>query len=120
MTMREFEEIVRGVLDELPFEFQEKIEHVGIELRDEPDARDRRSARLGGNLLGFQQGPSQLDAMSGRPWEMPQRIVLYRSSHNRAFRNPVERRREVRKTVLHEIGHFFGMTEEDLQRLGYG
>jgi predicted Zn-dependent protease with MMP-like domain len=119
----EFDAIVTETLDALPEEFAERIEHVGIEVRDWPDRADRRSAKLGGRRadpLGFQQGVSELHRSVSRGWELPQRIVIYRGPHRQMCRDLEHLREEVRKTVLHEIGHYFGLDEDQLRTLGYG
>jgi predicted Zn-dependent protease with MMP-like domain len=51
---------------------------------------------------------------------MPDVIYIFQESLERASRSEAELVREVRKTVLHEIGHHFGMDEDDLEKLGYG
>lgn len=119
MTREEFEDIVRQTIEELPEEFLSKLDHIGFEVRDWPDRRDRRATGRS-MLLGFQHGVSELERSVMRPWEPPQRIVIFQGPHERMFPDPDRLRAEIRKTVLHEIGHYFGMNEEQIRRLGYG
>jgi predicted Zn-dependent protease with MMP-like domain len=46
--------------------------------------------------------------------------VIYRRPLQRAFSDPQELEREIRITVLHEVGHFFGLDEDRIDELGYG
>jgi len=120
MDLDGFERLVQETLDALPEVFLEKLDHVSIEVRERPEKRDRRGLPGRAAVLGFQQGVSELERSTGRPWELPQRIVIYREPHLAMARDEQHLRVEVRKTVLHEIGHYFGMNEEQLRELGYG
>ena len=50
---------------------------------------------------------------------LPDKISIYRGPLEEDFPDPRDLRSEIRITLLHEIGHYFGMDEEDLRRLGY-
>ena len=63
-------------------------------------------------------GLSPSGTASGRPF--PDRIVIYRQPILRACESRAEAAREIRITLWHEVGHYLGMTEDDLHRLGYG
>jgi predicted Zn-dependent protease with MMP-like domain len=58
--------------------------------------------------------------VEGRGSPMPNHILLFQEDHELVAENRAQLVEEVRKTVLHEIGHHFGMDEDDLDALGYG
>jgi predicted Zn-dependent protease with MMP-like domain len=61
-------------------------------------------------LMGLYEGATALGAGEG----MPERITLYKRSHERAAGSMEELVEEVRETILHEVGHHFGMEEDEL------
>ena len=115
--------LVEEVLDSLPMEFRERIHNLAVMVEDRP--RMRKKARgLGGKigphkprrlLMGVFQGvpatqKSVFDLSLG-----PNRIILYQKNIEAVCRNDAEIRHEVRQTVLHELGHYFGMDEAQLK-----
>ena len=107
--MTEFEEHVRAALDDLPSELAAALENVAIVVEEEhPDEPD---------LFGWYAGVGPGRDPSGA---LPDQIVIYRRPLERAFPDPEDLRREIRVTVLHEVGHFFGLDEERIDELGYG
>jgi predicted Zn-dependent protease with MMP-like domain len=73
-------------------------------------------------LLGVYQGASLMDRAEseGRGTPVPNHILIFREDIELVSENEADLVREVRSTVLHEIGHHFGMDEDDLDALGYG
>ena len=123
MKREHFIRLVEEVLDSLPMEFREWIHNLAVMVEDRP--RMRKKARgLGGKigphkprslLMGVFQGvpatqKSVFDLCPG-----PDRIVLYQKNIEAVCRNDAEIRHEVRQTVLHELGHYFGMDESQLK-----
>ena len=102
MSGRAFEESVRRALDALPAPIAARLENVAVVVEDEdPDEPD---------LLGV---------CREEPY-MPVTIVVYRLPLEESFPDPRELEHEIRITVLHELGHYFGMDESELDGLGYG
>jgi len=105
-----FDDHVVAALDELPPEIAAALRNVAIVVEDEnPEDPD---------LFGLYQGiplPERSD-MSG---ELPDRIAIYRIPLEESFPDPEELREEIRITVLHELGHYFGLDEERIAELGY-
>jgi predicted Zn-dependent protease with MMP-like domain len=91
LTEQECREAAQQALDSLPREFAERLGECAVIVEDShPDG-----------IMGI------YDPVGG-----VQRIVIFRDANPDA--------EEVRRTVLHEVGHYFGMGEEDLAELGYG
>ena len=105
-----FEDHVRAALDELPPHIAKALENVAVVVEDEnPEEPD---------LLGLYHGvplPERGD-MAG---SLPDTISIYRIPLEESFPDPNELREEIRITVLHELGHYFGLDEDRLEELGY-
>jgi predicted Zn-dependent protease with MMP-like domain len=105
----DFEEQVSAALNDVPPELAAALENVAIVVEEEdPEEPD---------VFGWYDG---LGPGGDRAGALPDRIVLYRRPLVEAFPDPVELRRQIRITVLHEIGHFFGLDEDRIRDLGYG
>lgn len=105
-----FDDHVRAALDELPPHIAEALQNVAVVVEDE-NAEDP-------DLLGLYHGvplPERGD-MAGA---LPDRISIYRIPLEESFPDPDELRSEIRITVLHELGHYFGLDEDRLAELGY-
>lgn len=111
-----FEREVRRALAGLPEWVQRRLANVAVVVEDEPTPEETESAGEEG-LYAFYQGvPLGVDA---GPFALPGRIVLFRRPLVDDFGLGISLRREIRRTVIHEVGHHFGMSEEDIARLGY-
>jgi predicted Zn-dependent protease with MMP-like domain len=109
MSPEEFEDHVRAALDDLPAELAGPLESVAVVVEDEnPDDPD---------IFGWYDG---LGPAQERAGALPDRVVIYRLPLVESFPDEEELRREIRITVLHEIGHFFGLDEDRIRELGYG
>jgi predicted Zn-dependent protease with MMP-like domain len=105
----EFEEQVQAALDDLPPDFATALENVAVVVEDE----DPEEPGLYGVYDGLGPGRDHTGSL-------PDRIVIFRIPLERDFRSADELRRQIRITVLHEIGHFFGLDEDRIRDLGYG
>ncbi|MCM2324784.1 MAG: metallopeptidase family protein [Oligoflexia bacterium] len=120
-----FDRLLQRVLDGLPPEIHELLESVPLIVEDEPSASVRREMGLPGgepsDLCGAHWGmPLSAQSVAELTTE-PERILLFRGPITRmAGESDDELARQILVTLLHEIGHHFGMTEEDLEDLGYG
>ena len=109
MEQEEFEEHVRAALDLLPEDIAKGLENVAVVIEDE-------SPRGSGILGSFFWHPRDQRTPSGA---LPAKIVIYRRPLEASFRDPVELRRQIRITVLHELAHYFGIDEDRIAELGY-
>jgi len=98
---RRFEEHVRRALDALPPELARALDNVAVVV-EEQNRHDR-------DLYGLYESDE---------W-MPSKITVYRRPLVADFPDPDELEDEIRKTVLHELGHYFGIDEDRLTELGY-
>jgi predicted Zn-dependent protease with MMP-like domain len=105
-----FDDVVRAALDELPPPIAAGLRNVAVVVEDEhPDDPD---------LYGLFEG---IPLTEGGPasGELPCRIAVYRRPLLADFPDEDELRDEIRVTVLHELGHYFGLGEDRLAELGY-
>jgi predicted Zn-dependent protease with MMP-like domain len=127
MTDDEFEQAVQEALDSIPQRFIDSLDNVGIALQDEPDVEQLGDADLGtqdhdsGELLGLYEGIALTERGQdyGEPGDMPDIITIFKGPHERCFDTREEVVEEIRKTVVHEIGHYYGLDEDQLAGMGY-
>jgi predicted Zn-dependent protease with MMP-like domain len=120
MDRERFERLVAEAIESLPADFKEKIDNLAVVVEDIPSPRDaRRFARGRGLLLGLYQGQPLTSRDSRYGMAFPDKISIYQANIETICGSDAEIRREVRKTVLHEIAHHFGIDDERLHELGY-
>ena len=115
MERARFVKLVEQVLDSLPERFRERIHNLAVLVEDRPPENVARRDGGRGLVLGIFHGvpatqKSVFDLSHG-----PSRIVLYQKNIEAVCVSDVEIRHEIRQTVLHELGHYFGMDEEQLK-----
>jgi len=96
-----FDEHVRRALDSLPPDLARGLENVAVVVEEE----NREDPDLFGLYDSGEYGPHT--------------VTIYRRPLEETFRDPIELEREIRITVLHELGHHFGLDEDRLAELGY-
>lgn len=112
----QFEELVVKAISELPEYFRKKMENVTIHIEDFPDKKTLKE--LGHtspySLLGLYQGvPVTRRGIHYRN-VMPDRITIFRKPILNKNKNPQAIKDDIKRVVLHEIGHYFGLSEHEL------
>jgi predicted Zn-dependent protease with MMP-like domain len=124
VSKERFARVVEQALAELPPQFAEHLEEVPVQIELRPSRRLLRSMGMEDDelLLGIYQGASLLNRAEteGRGSPAPNHILIFQEDIELVSDSEQDLVREVRTTVLHEIGHHFGMDEDDLDELGYG
>jgi len=106
MERTEFEKIVREAIKRLPKIFRDKLENVEVIIEDEPISQK--------SLLGLYQG---IPLRKRGVWygnALPDKITLFKNNIEHLSHNEKEIEEWVNKVLIHEIGHYFGFSEEDL------
>jgi tetratricopeptide (TPR) repeat protein len=122
ISRAEFQAEIDAVVEELPAETRTKLEAVPIEIVDTPAREDLDAVDppFPPNILGLFRGlPHGIELPvppGGHP--VPRAILLYRLNLARAVRTRTELSEQIRRTLLHEIGHLEGLDEDDLRRRG--
>jgi len=116
----EFDRAVQAALDGIPPEFRRYLENVVVEVRPRPDPALLAEYDETDDLLGLyvgvpleEKGPER----AGAP--LPDRILIFRDNLCAICSSREELIHEIRVTLLHEIGHHFGLDEDRLAELGY-
>jgi predicted Zn-dependent protease with MMP-like domain len=111
---------VREALDEVPVAIRKKISNVDLVIEDRPSPDDLETAGLGPGdlLLGLYHGIPLPHRGEYYNLVLPDRISIYQEHIEEVCDSDDEIREQVRITVLHEIGHYFGIDDERLHELG--
>ena len=127
-TEEEFEEAVQAGIDSIPDEFLDSIDNVAFMIQDEPSPAQLSNMSRGTSspgqreLLGLYSGIAL--TKRGEGYGMvpvkPDSITIFKGPHERICSSRDELFDLVRRTVVHEVGHHFGLDEDRLRAMGYG
>jgi predicted Zn-dependent protease with MMP-like domain len=115
MERERFVRLVERVLDSLPTQFRERIHNLAVLVEDRPPKNVAQRNGRRGLVLGIFQGVPATQKSVFALSHGPNRIVLYQKNIEAVCSSDAEICHEVRQTVLHELGHYFGMDEEQLK-----
>ena len=117
MSREAFNQAVEEALDSLPLQFRRRIRNVAVLVEDLPSqplpCRPGEPRRI---LLGLFHGvPMTQKSVFQGPIGSPDYVVLYKKNIEAVCSSEAEVREQIRRTVIHELGHYFGMNEEQLK-----
>jgi predicted Zn-dependent protease with MMP-like domain len=116
MKREEFTKLVEEVLDSLPKEFRSRIHNVAVLVEDLPPGQEAPQPGKAMQLrLGLFHGTPMTLKSVFNLGTGPDYVVLYQKNIEAICPNDDAVREQVRRTVIHEFGHYFGMTEEQLR-----
>lgn len=119
MTRERFTQLVEDALKEIPKRFRDEMRNVAVVVEDEPsrDILDEMEMEPDETLFGLYQGTP----LPERGWSfgnnLPDRISIYQTPTEDACDTEDEIRDCVAETVIHEFGHYFGMSEEEIEEI---
>ncbi len=121
LTEKEFDKLVRKAIGKIPSEFGEHLDNVVITVMKRPTENMLRDEGVphGETLLGLYQGIPLPERTVTSPPLYPDAIFLFQEPLEQMCETFEELEEEIEITVVHEIAHFMGMTEERLAELGY-
>jgi predicted Zn-dependent protease with MMP-like domain len=105
-----FEQMVAKALDSLPAEFADRMKNVAVLVEHGPGPR---------GLLGLYQGIPLTSRDSGYAGVLPDKITIYQQAICAICNSEAEVVEQVRRTVIHEVGHYFGISDKRLRELGW-
>jgi predicted Zn-dependent protease with MMP-like domain len=121
LTDEEFGALVEEALEGLPEEFRRHLQNVVVEVEDLPDRQTVRRMGRGSlrSLLGLYHGVPLTHRSVEHSGQLPDRITLYKENIEDVCGSREEIVEQVRTTVLHEVGHHFGLDEGELRAKGF-
>lgn len=119
LSRKEFDTLIMETINTLPAPFREALDNIAIVVQREPSYRlRRRLAKRGTVLFGLYEGVPLPARDSSYHLVAPDVITIFQEPICRAAQNRQELKRIVRDTILHELAHYFGFTDEQLRELG--
>lgn len=120
MDSKSFENLVVEAVESLPGDFRRKLENIDIVVEDEPTPEHVKAAgSKGGDLLmGLYQGVPLSKRTHFYGNVLPDKITIFRNNIERACRTGDEIKEAVRRTVIHEFAHYFGISDEHMRESG--
>ena len=123
MDRTKFEMIAEKAFEDLPQEFRSKIENIHIVVEDLPDEFDLASGKISNrySLLGLYSGIplGRRGPYYGVYPVIPDRIKLFKENIERICTNDNEIEEKIREVLVHEVAHYFGMTDQEIRKAGY-
>jgi predicted Zn-dependent protease with MMP-like domain len=119
MERQKFEELVIKAIEQLPLEFQDKLENVDVVVEDWPSKAQLRRMRLRdrGQLLGLYEGIPQTQRGDGYNFVLPDKITIFQKPIEAICHSESEIEAEIGSVVCHEIAHHFGTDEGTLRKI---
>jgi predicted Zn-dependent protease with MMP-like domain len=119
LTRPEFEQLVADALDSLPPDIAQYLNNVEVVVAGWPSTQQLRASRIsGGTLLGLYEGIPLTKRGTHYNLVLPDKITLFQNPILAVCNTPAEALQAVRRTVIHEIAHHFGISDERLRELG--
>jgi predicted Zn-dependent protease with MMP-like domain len=119
ISRKSFDQLVEHAIASLPAEFARWLDEVPVIVEDAPTSGDvPHNADDDSEPVGIFAGPSMEEGQESG--ELPPRIMIYRQPLMEACPTVEQLAEEIRKTLVHELGHYAGMDEEELRQRGYG
>jgi len=122
VSEKDFDRIVEQAIGRIPPEIREHLNNLVISVRRRPSRKMLKEMGLpeGEPLLGLYQGVSLIERSITSPPLFPDTILLFQEPLQEMCETFEELEEEVEITIVHEVAHFIGLSEERLEELGYG
>ncbi len=119
MTREQFAAHVEGALRIIPRRFRKAMHNIAIVIEDEPDPELLREMDIEppDTLFGLYQGTPLTERHWGGGSTMPDRVLLFQGPHEREADDEEDLVASITETLIHEIGHYFGLSEEEIQEI---
>ena len=119
MTRERFTDLVEDALREIPRRFRDAMKNVAVVVEDEPPPHvlEEMEVEPGDSLFGLYQGTPLTERGWGYGNTLPDRISIYQLPIEDACEDDDEIRDCVAETVIHEFGHYFGLSEEEIEEI---
>jgi predicted Zn-dependent protease with MMP-like domain len=120
MNAARFEELVDEAINSLPDEFKDRLDNVDIVIADLPTKhqQSRSDHSHGEVILGLYEGVPLTERTTNYSFVMPDKISIFKKNIEASYNKDEEIVEEIRRVVLHEIAHHFGIGDDRLEELG--
>jgi len=121
LSRQEFRRLVSEAIASLPPQVAERLQNVEVVVEDRPTREELAVAGVepSETLFGLYTGTPLTERGSWYGLVLPDKITLYQRSIEEVCRTKREVREQIRTTLMHEIGHHFGLSEDELEEAGY-
>lgn len=119
LTDQEFDVLITRAMDELPQEYIKGLDNVAIVMADEPTDEQKHKMKLRENtiLLGLYEGIPLTQRGAGYTFVLPDKITLFKHSILRVTRTESEVFEQIKRTLWHEIAHYYGLNHAQMDAL---
>jgi predicted Zn-dependent protease with MMP-like domain len=116
---RAFEQLVAEALQSIPRRFRKAMQNIAIVVEDEPaeDLLDEMEIEPPDTLLGLYQGTPLTERTSSYGNVLPDRVLIFQGPHERSADDEDDLIVAIGETLIHEIGHYFGLSEEEIEEI---
>jgi predicted Zn-dependent protease with MMP-like domain len=117
----DFDSLVEKAVENLPEEFKNYFSNITIMIEDYPSGEDKKLTRSKGLLLGLFRGVpyTRKGGFFNIPHPLPDTIILFQKNIESLCSSEKELIEQITKTLIHEVGHYFGFSEKDLRKHGF-
>jgi len=120
VSRADFDRLVEKAVAVLPEEFKKYFTNITIMIEDYPSKEDKRFTGSKGLLLGLFEGVpyTKKGGFFDIPYPLPDKIILFQKNIENLCSSEKELIEQITKTLIHEVGHYFGLSEKDLRKYG--
>ncbi|KAF0143852.1 MAG: hypothetical protein FD156_2330 [Nitrospirae bacterium] len=121
ISREDFEKLAEKALETLPVEYRKYFTNITITVEDYPSAEDTGRVNAGReSLLGLFSGVPhpRKGGFFEIPYPLPDRIILFQKNIEGICSSEKELIEQIQKTLIHEVGHYFGLSEKELRKYG--
>ena len=115
----EFDTLISRAMDELPQKYIKGLDNIAIVYADDPDEHQRQKSNIpeGSLLLGLYEGIPMTKRGAGYNLVLPDKITLFKNPILAVTHTPEQLFEQIKRTLWHEIAHFYGLNHEDIHRI---
>ena len=119
MDRKAFEQLVAEALASIPRRFRKAMQNIAIVVEDEPaqELLEDMEIEPPDTLLGLYQGTPLTERTSSYGNVLPDRVLIFQGPHERAAEDEDDLVVAIGETLIHEIGHYFGLSEEEIEEI---
>ncbi len=121
VTEEEFQQLVEQAMDSIPADFKKRMDNIAFIVEPYPSSSDlaRLGMTNGRHLLGLYSGTPYTYRSTWYAGTMPDRIILFQKNIEAICRTKDDLVAKVKEVVIHEIAHYFGMSDAEIRKAGY-